>query len=170
MTSANMHSVQASTEIFKMNKNEAKRVRRGAFLPALLILPMAAMFGFDDSKSQPMHFLMIFAMASGLAAVVVSISWYGAKRRIDDFSQTTLTIAADHFTWLSSYGEQKTPFAEISSVSISKVRGEIRIVSVVSRDGRETRIEGFEKMDEIAERFSLISTAKIQSTSNWLSI
>jgi len=170
MNSVNVHSAAADTEIFRMNEDEAKRLRRGAILPALLILPMAAMFGFDDSKSQPMHFLMIFAMASGLAAVVVSISWYGAKRRIDDFSHTTLAMAADHFTWMSSYGENKILFAEISSVSISKVRGAIRVVSVVGRDGRETRIEGFEKMDVIAERFGQIDTAKIQSTNSWLSI
>ena len=145
-------------------------MRRGAFLPALLILPMAAMFGFDSSKSQPMHFLMIFAMACGLAAVVVSISWYGAKRRIDEFSRMTLEIASDHLTWASSLGETKIPFAEVKSVSISKVRGVARAVTVSRRDGKASTIEGFEKMDAIADHLAQIDEAEIDVVNNWLSI
>lgn len=145
-------------------------MRRGAFLPALLILPMAAMFGFDASKSQPLHFLMIFAMASGLAAVVVSISWYGAKRRIDEFSRMTLKITADHLTWISSLGETVIPCAEVTSISIHKVRGVVRTVTLVWRGGRRSTIEGFEMMDTIADQLAQIQNAEIDIVNNFLSI
>lgn len=157
-------------EIFKTSVAEATRMRRGAFLPALLILPMAAMFGFDESKSQPLHFLMIFAMASGLAAVVVSISWYGAKRRIDEFSRMTLTVGADRLTWVSSLGETAIPFAEVTSISINKVRGVVRTVTLTRRDGRESTIEGFEKMESIAGQLTQIQNAEIAVVNNWFSI
>ncbi len=159
-----------NVEIFKTSEVEATRMRRGAFLPALLILPMAAMFGFDQSKSQPMHFLMIFAMASGLAAVVVSISWYGAKRRIAEFSRMTLKVAADHLTWVSSLGETVIPFAEVTSISINKVRGVVRTVTLIRRDGRKYTIEGFQKMGTIADQLAQIKKAEITSANNWLSI
>lgn len=145
-------------------------MRRGAFLPAILILPMAAMFGFDESKSQPMHFLMIFAMATGLASVVVSISWYGAKRRIDEFSSMTLTVAADHLSWVSALGETVIPFTEVASISINKVRGVVRTVTVKRQDGRESTIEGFEMMDTISEQLAQIQNAEISVANNWLSI
>ncbi len=164
------HDMNPNVEIFKTSAAEATRMRRGAFLPALLILPMAAMFGFDESKSQPMHFLMIFAMASGLAAVVVSISWYGAKRRIDELSRMTLKVAADHLTWDSSLGETVIPFADVTAISINKVRGAVRTVTLMRRDGRKYTIEYFQKMDTIADQLAQIKNAEIVTVNNWLSI
>ncbi|MGI9204443.1 MAG: hypothetical protein ACR2Q3_10560 [Woeseiaceae bacterium] len=155
---------------FTLSEAEARRMRRGAFLPVLLILPMAAMFGFDQSKSQPMHFLMVFSVAAVIATIVVSIGWYGAKRRIDEFSRTVLTITPDRLVWNSSLGQSELELGDIDAVSIIKVRGSVRSVSLVRSTGVRTLLEGYADMDVIAEKLSNYVNCDAVSTNAWFSI
>jgi hypothetical protein len=155
---------------FTLSESEAKRMRRGAFLPVLLILPMAAMFGFDQSKSQPLHFLMVFAVAMVIAAIVVSIGWYGAKRRIDEFSRTTLTITPGELVWNSSLGRSELALNDIETVTIQKVRGRVRSVSLLRSTGGRTQLEGYAGMDVIAEKLSSNVSCDVETTNTWFSI
>jgi hypothetical protein len=157
-------------ESFTLSESEARRMRRGAFLPVLLILPMAAMFGLDKSKSQPMHFLMVFSVAVVIAAVVVSIGWYGARRRIDDFSRTTLTITADKLIWNSSLGQSELNLDGITNLSVRKVRGAVRSVVLSRSGGGQTTLEGYADMDVIAKRLCDNVTCEITSTNTLFSI
>lgn len=145
-------------------------MRRGAFLPVLLILPMAAMFGFDRSKSQPTHFLMVFAIASLIAAIVVSIGWYGAKRRIDEFSRTMLTITPEKLVWNSSLGRSELELADIVAVSIRKVRGHVRSVLLTRNAGANTVLEGYVNMDVIAHMLTSNVSCDVTTTNTWFSI
>lgn len=145
-------------------------MRRGAFLPVLLILPMAAMFGLDRSKSQPMHFLMVFSVALVIAAIVVSIGWYGAKRRIDEFSRTMLTITPGKLVWNSSLGRSELQLTEITAIMIQKVRGRVRSVSVTRSTGGRTILEGYADMDVIAEKLSSNVSCDVATTNTWFSI
>ena len=156
-------------KIFTMSEEEARRMRRGVFLPALLILPMAAMFGFDQSKSQPMHFLMVFSVALGIAAAVVSISWYGAKRRIDEFSRTTLMFAGDGLVWESALGRSELKLSDVTAVSIQKTRGAVRSIAL-TRTGTTTTLEGYNSMEVIAGWLEERLICPISTTNSWLSI
>lgn len=157
-------------QTFTLSETEAGRMRRGAFLPVLLILPMAAMFGLDRSKSQPMHFLMVFSVAMLIAAIVVSIGWYGAKRRIDEFSRTILTIASDKLVWNSSLGQSELELGDIVAISIRKVRGSVRSVSLTRSTGARTLLEGYADMDVIAEKLTNNVSCDVTTTNTWLSI
>ena len=155
---------------FTLSDAEARRMRRGAFLPILLILPMAAMFGFDRSKSQPIHFLMVFSVATLIAAIVVSIGWYGAKRRIDEFSRTMLTITPDKLVWNSSLGRSELALGDIEAVLIRKVRGSVRSVSLTRGTGASTLLEGYADMDIIAENLTSRLSCDVTTTNTWFSI
>jgi len=145
-------------------------MRRGAFLPVLLILPMAAMFGLDRSKSQPMHFLMVLSVAMAIAAIVVSIGWYGAKRRIDEFSRTMLTITPGELVWNSSLGRSELKLTDITAISIQKVRGSVRSVSLSRSTGGRMLLEGYADMDVIAEKLSSNVSCDVATTNTWFSI
>lgn len=160
----------ADNDSFTMSEAEVKRLRRGALLPALLILPMSAMFGLDQSKSQPMHFLMVFTVAIILAAAVVSISWYGAKRRIADFSHTILDVKPDRLIWHSPLGESELPYDEIAALTIRKVRKYVRGIDIVKVDGRKVSIEGFQSMDAIARKLVDGVDCNVTTNSGWPSI
>ena len=157
-------------ESFTLSESEARRMRRGAFLPVVLILPMAAMFGFDKSKSQPAHFLMVFSVAIVIAAIVVSIGWYGAKRRIDEFSRTMLTITLGQLVWKSSLGRTELAMHDIAAVTIQKVRGKVRSVSLARSTGGRTLLEGYADMDVIAKKITSNVSCKVASTNTWFSI
>ena len=151
-----------------MSVEEAKRMKRGAFLPAVLILPVAAMFGFDASKSQPMHFLMVFSVASCLAGAVVSISWYGARRRIAEFSKTRLTVEEAQLVWTSPLGETVLPFADIAKVDVQKVRGDVRSIHIMRRKGGQMILEGYESMDEIAATIAAMINGEVNLSDSWI--
>lgn len=157
-------------ESFTLSESEARRMRRGAFLPVLVILPMAAMFGIDKSKSQPMHFLMVFSVAVVIAAIVVAIGWYGARRRIDEFSRTTLTITADKLIWNSSLGKSELDLDNITAVSIRKVRGAARSVTLIRHTGGKNLLEGYADMDVIAKRIAANTQCEATITNTWLNI
>ena len=60
--------------------------------------------------------------------------------------------------------------AAVTSISINKVRGVVRTVTLTRRDGRESTIEGFEKMESIAGQLTQIQNAEIAVVNNWFSI
>ena len=163
-------SDKQADRIYTMSAREALRIKRGAFLPALLILPMAAMFGFDRSKSQPMHFLMVFSVALCLAAAVVTISRYGAKRRIAEFSKTRLKITEKEIQWSSTLGETVLPFAEIDGLRIHKVRGDVRSITLTRNGGGQTVLEGYDSMNDIATRISAGVSTEADSSNSWFGL
>lgn len=145
-------------------------MRRGAFLPILLVLPMAAMFGLDKSKSQPMHFLMTFAIATGIAAVIVSVSWHGAKRRITEFSRTRLSIVDGKVVWTTGRRKTELNLNDVTKIDVQYARGSVRSIVLRRAGGVQTTLEGYERMDNLLERLCQHSDAEVTRTSRWLGL
>ena len=158
----------ADTDTYTLSAAEARRLRRGAFLPILLILPMAAMFGLDASKSQPMHFLMTFTVASGISAVVVSISWSGAKRRIAEFSQTTLTINDGKIVWMIGSRRTELSLNEVTKIDVQELRGNVRTITLIRAGGARTMLEGYERMNDLLDRLCQHTDAELTRASRWM--
>lgn len=117
-----------------------------------------------------MHFLMIFSVAVVIAAIVVAIGWYGAKRRIDEFSRTTLTITPDKLVWNSSLGRSELDLHDITTLSIRNVRGGVRSVALTRSGGRQTTLEGYADMDVIAKTIADNAKCEVSITNSWLNI
>lgn len=143
-----------ATESFFISDAEIRKTRRGAFLPALLILPIAAMFGLDSSKSQPMHFLMTLCVGIGFAAAVVSIGWYGAKRTISEYSRTSLTVADGKLIWKSGAGVTALDLSEIKSVDKHERRGNVQSITLDLIDGGQKRLQGYDRMNVLFDCLS----------------
>ena len=160
----------ADSEKFTLSKAEARRMRWGAFLPILLILPMAAMFGLDSSKSQPMHFLMTFTVATIIAAVIVSVSWNGAKRRIAEFSRTSLAVADGEIVWTSGSRRTELDLADITKIDVQDTRGSVRSIVLSREGGVRTSLEGYERMEDLLARILAHTDAEVIRSSRWLSL
>lgn len=145
-------------------------MRRGAFLPILLILPMAAMFGLDSSKSQPMHFLMTFTIATIIAAVVVSVSRNGAKRRIAEFSRTSLVVADGEIVWTSGSRRTELNLADITKIDVQDTRGSVRTIVLSREGGVRTTLEGYERMNDLLARIIAHTDVKVTRSSRWLGL
>jgi len=160
----------AINETFTLSESEARRMRRGAFLPILLIFPIAAMFGLDSSKSQPMHFLMTFTVATGIAAVIVSISWHGAKRRIAEFSRTELSIVDGSLVWTMGSRRTELKLADVTRIDVQESGDSVRSIVLTRAGGARTSLEGYERMNEMLEILRQHSDVEITRTSRWLGL
>jgi hypothetical protein len=155
-------------EIFTLSEAEARRLRRGAFLPIVLILPVALIFGLEQGKPQPMHFLMTFAVATGIGAVVASIGWYGAQRRIDEFSRTRLTIEPGKIVWTIGTRRTELNLNEVKQIDVLKIRGTVRSIILYRAGATRTILEGYGRMNDLLERLCQYSDAEVKHTSRWL--
>jgi len=142
----------ATSETFSISDAEIGKTRRGAFLPALLILPIAALFGLDSSKSQPMHFLMTFSIGILFAAAVVSIGWFGAQKRIAEYRKTSLTIADGKLIWRSGIGQSELDLSMVESVARRGGRGDVSVITLTLADGSRKTLEGYDRMRILFER------------------
>ena len=145
-------------------------MRRGAFLPILLIAPMAAMFGLDSSKSQPMHFLMTLTIAAVIGAVIVSVSWNGAKRRIAEFSRTRLSIVDGKIIWTTGSRQTELNLQEVTKIDVQETRSEVRTIALRRSGGTTTTLEGYERMNELLDRLCQQVDVEVTRTVRWLGI
>lgn len=145
-------------------------MRRGAFLPILLIMPMAAMFGLDSSKSQPMHFLMTFAVAAVIGAVIVSVSWHGAKRRIAEFSRTKLSVASGKIIWVTGNRQTEINLDEVIKIDVQETRREVRTIALRRAGGMTTTLEGYGDMHELLDDICEQVDVDVSRTVRWLGI
>lgn len=145
-------------------------MRRGAFLPILLIVPMALMFGLDSSKSQPMHLMMTLTVATVIAAIVVSISWYGTKRRIAEFSLTTLALEDGNIVWTIGTRRTELSLKEVTKIDVQETRGTVRAIVLSRAGGTRTTLEGYERMNDLLDCLCRHTDAEITRTARWLSI
>jgi hypothetical protein len=155
---------------FKFSVAEARRMRRGAFLPIVLIVPMVAMFGLDSSKSQPMHFLMTLTVAAGITAVVVSMGWYGANRRIAELSATSLSIEEGKIIWAK--GQRRTEFDlhEVRKIHAWKTRNSVRAIVLIRKNGARTTLEGFQRMNDMLDELQQQAHAEVVVNSRWFGL
>lgn len=160
----------ADREKFTISEAEARRMRRGAFLPILLILPMAAMFGLDASKSQPMHFLMTFTVAAIIGAVIVSVSWNGAKRRIAEFSRTSLAVVDGKIVWTAGSRRTELDLVDVIRIDVQDTRGSVRTIVLSREGGVRTTLEGYERMDDLLARILKHTDAEVIRSSRWLGL
>jgi len=143
-------------------------MRRGAILPLFLILPLAAMFGLDPSKSQPSHFLITFAIGVVFAAVFVSISWSGVKKRVDELSRISLSVVDDKLVWKSGLGQSELLLSKVTKVIVQERRGSIRSIVLKLDDGSRSKIEGYDRMDILAKILGRHLSSQIFETRKWL--
>lgn len=158
------------TQSFTLSEAEARRMRRGAFLPILLIAPLAAMFGLDSSKSQPLHFLMTVIVAAIIAAVIVSVSWNGAKRRIAEFSRTHLSIVDRKIIWTTGNRQTELNLQEVTKIDVQETRSEVRTIALLRSGGTTTTLEGYERMNELLDELCQQVDVKVIRTKRWLGI
>ena len=160
----------ADSQSFTLSESEARRMRRGAFLPILLILPMAAMFGLDSSKSQPIHFIMTLTVASVIAAVIVSVSWHGARRRIAEFSKTSLSVVGGKIVWATGSRRTELNLDEVRKINAQGSRDLVRTIVLWRVDGTQTTLEGYERMNDLLELLRQQADVEITRTTRWLGI
>ena len=160
----------AESRFFTLSESEAQRMRRGAFLPILLILPLAAMFGLDSSKSQPMHFLMTFTVAAVIGAVIVAVSWSGAKRRIAEFSRVRLSIVAGKIIWVTGSRQTELDLHEVTKIDVQETRREVRMISLSRVGGATTTLEGYDRMNELLDDICQQIDVDVNRTTRWLGI
>lgn len=145
-------------------------MRRGAFLPIVLIVPMAAMFGLDSSKSQPMHFLMTFAVATGIAVIIVSMGWAGAKRRIAECSAIRLSIEEGKVVWTTASRRTELDLNEVIKIEVLENRGMVRTIALVRSNRARTTLEGYEGMNELLAELCRHTDVEVARTSRWMGI
>jgi hypothetical protein len=112
-------------------------------------VPLAAMYGLDPSKSQPFHFLITFLIGVVCAAVVVSISWNAAKRRLADFSKTSLAIGDGKLILMSGMGQSDLDLGAVTSVIVRQNRNTVRSVVLKFSDGRRVELQGYSEMNAL---------------------
>jgi hypothetical protein len=156
------------TQTFTLSESEARRMRRGAFLPILLIVPMAAMFGLDSSKSQPMHLLMTITVACVIGAVIVSVSWHGATRRIAEFSRTSLSVVNGKIVWATGNRQTELALADVTRIDVHGSRKEVRTIALRRSDGSTTTLEGYARMDDLLQLLSQQTDVEVTRTIRWL--
>ena len=145
-------------------------MRRGAFLPILLILPMTIMFGLDSSKSQPMHFLMTLTVSTVIGAIIVSVSWHGAKRRIDEFSRTRLEVVDGKIVWIRGASRTELDLQEVTKIDVQETRRKVRMIELRRAGGVTTTLEGYERMNELLDNICQQINAEVARTNHWLGI
>jgi hypothetical protein len=107
------------------------------------------MYGLDPSKSQPSHFLITFLIGVVCAAVVVSISWNAAKRRLADFSKTSLTIGDGKLILMSGMGQSDVDLGTVTSVIVRRNRNSVRSVELKFSDDRRIELQGYSDMNAL---------------------
>jgi len=143
--------ISPEAESFTISEAEIRKTRRGAFLPALVILPMACMFGIDSSKSQPMHFLMTISIGIIFAAAVVSVSWYGAKKTIAEYGKSSLTIRNNRLIWKTGTGVTELDLESVEAVTKKESRGDVQSITLRLADGGIRTLEGYDRMNVLFE-------------------
>jgi hypothetical protein len=83
--------------------------------------------------------------------VVVGISRAGANRRIEDLSRTTLSLLESKLVWHSPVGDSTMALRRISKVTVRQRRGRVRSIVLQQRDGKRVVLEGYERMDVLAQ-------------------
>jgi len=160
----------ATNKTFTFSDAEARRMRRGAFLPIALIVPMAAMFGLDASKSQPMHFLMTFAVATGVAAIVVSMGWAGAKRRIAEFAAIRLSVEGGKIVWSTASRRTELDLHDVTKIEVLEIRGAVRTITLVRTNRARTTLEGYERMSELVDEVCAQTDVEVVRISRWMGL
>lgn len=135
---------------FTFDKSMAAGMRRRAFVPLLLILPMAVMFGLDPSKSQPTHFLMTFGIGIACGAIVVLISRSAAQRQIAHLSELVLTVENKQIIWTSAIGRSVADIDRVRNMSIQERGGKARAIVLTFEDGSRKRLQGFVGMSRLS--------------------
>jgi hypothetical protein len=107
------------------------------------------MYGLDPSKSQPSHFLITFLIGVICAAVVVSISWNAAKRRIAEFSNTSVTIDDGKLILMSGMGQSDLDLGTVTAVIVRQNRHSVRSVVLNFSDGRRVELQGYSEMNAL---------------------
>ena len=145
-------------------------MRVGAFLPLLLILPIAASFGLDSSKSQPSHFLITFGIGIAFAVLFVSISWAGVQGQIEQLSNTTLSVSNQNLVWQFAAGRTELSWENISEVIVNERLGVVKTIVLKLANGGQSRIEGFDRMDVLVSCIQAYSGSQRFITKKWLHI
>jgi len=148
-------AIEGTIETFTLSDEEARKIRRGAFLPLFLILPLAVMFGLDPSKSQPTHFIITFLIGVVCAAVVVSIGRHAAKGRIAEFSKTSATIGDGKLVLTSGMGQSDLDLGTVASVAVQQKKDIVRSVIVKFADGRRVVLQGYADMNALLKALRL---------------
>jgi uncharacterized membrane protein len=140
---------------FQFSMSEAQRMRRGAFLVPVLVLPFAAIFALDSSKSQPTHFLLVMSIAIVLCIVVVAISLAGARAQIRHAASATLAIESDRLVWVSDSATVEIRIDEIEAIKAFRRRGNVYRVVLTLSNGSEQKIEGLDDMQDFHDTIIL---------------
>ena len=159
-----------ASETFTFSEAEARKMRAGAFLPLFLILPIAASFGLDSSKSQPSHFLITFSIGLAFAAVFVSMARAGVRGRIDQLSNTTISITDQEIVWQFAPGHTELLLEQISEVIVQERWGAVKSIVLKHADGNQSRIEGYDRMEVLVECLRKHSNSATFSTKKWMHI
>jgi hypothetical protein len=149
--------------IFQLSTTEAKRMRLGTYLFPVLVLPFAAIFALDSSKSQPAHFLLVMSIAVLLCAIVVAIGLAGASAQMRHAASTSLTIERDRLVWVSDAGTVETRFDEIENIKAFRRREIVHRVVVTLASGAEKRVEGLDDMQKFHEILILAKSNELKA-------
>ncbi|MDH5213648.1 MAG: hypothetical protein OEY04_05410 [Gammaproteobacteria bacterium] len=139
------------SETFQFSEREARRMRRGVFLFPLLILSFAAILGSDSGKSQPAHFLIVFALGVIVSGVIVGVGWTGIQAQIRRARDTVLTVTPSRLAWSGPLGQTELLFDRVESVTVHRRRKTIHSVELKMSAGRTCRLEGYERMDRLVD-------------------
>ena len=159
-----------ANETFTFSQAEARKMRVGAFLPLLLILPIAASFGLDSSKSQPSHFLITFGIGIAFAVVFVSMSRAGVQGRIEQLANTTLSVTNRNLVWQFAAGRTELAWDSIFEVIINERMGVVKSIVLKLNDGGQSKIEGFDRMDVLVSCLQEYLGSHRFITKKWLHV
>lgn len=125
------------------------------------------MYALDQSKSQPMHFLITFTIGVVCAGVVVSISRQAAKRRIAEMSKTSLAIGDGRLEWTSSMGKSDLDLEKVATVVIRQWRRSVRSLTLEFSDARRVELEGLEDMQGLLACLKSEISDELFKTKKW---
>jgi hypothetical protein len=137
------------TDTFVISEAETRRMRRGALLFPVLVLPFVLVLGLDQSKSQPAHFLIILAIGTLASVVLIAIARAGVLAQIETARSTTLRVSADRLTWSGPAGRSELMLSSVRSVRVATRFGNVRAIRLHSSNSQTTTLQGYERMNAL---------------------
>jgi hypothetical protein len=100
----------------------------------------------------------------------VSMARAGVRGRIDQLSNTTITITDQEIVWQFGTGQTELLLEQISEVVVQKRWGTVKSIVLQLADGKQSRIEGYERMDALVECLRQHSNLPTFSSKKWMHI
>jgi hypothetical protein len=114
--------------------------------------------------------LITFGIGVAFAVLFVSMARAGVRGRIDQLSNTIISITDQEIVWQFGTGQTELLLDQIAQVIVQKRWGAVKSIVLKRADGNQSRIEGYERMEVLVECLRKHTKSPTFSTKKWMHI